>query len=284
MTLSVTASAVTALPEGEPRALPRRRERKGRECDTLSSLSLSHATHDSSLVRGSRSTVQKSEKAFSSEGAVRRRRSLKRLPPQREALGGQKSERGPVDDKRRPGFGASHENLVCDQVYKPGSVLTAIYLDASLPVRSSHLLGNGRASLVPSAVLLRIEFTAPDCLQPAGELLPRLSTLTSSAQAHNPSLCRRRQSSPLSLRLLSPRSRLRGGPSVKIPDVRLSPDFSSFPVTGFCRGMKRYLSVALFRKSPWAGVTRYPCPVEPGLSSRRAFRRSPRGCPTWSRL
>ena len=29
-----------------------------------------------------------------------------------------------------------------------------------------------------SAVLLRIEFTAPACLHAAGELLPRLSTLT----------------------------------------------------------------------------------------------------------
>ena len=37
---------------------------------------------------------------------------------------------------------------------------TVIYLGASLPVRSSHLLGDGRASLVSSAVLLRIEFTA----------------------------------------------------------------------------------------------------------------------------
>ena len=34
----------------------------------------------------------------------------------------------------------------------------------------------------------------------------------------------------------------------------------------------RYLSVALFLKSPSAGVTRYPCPVEPGLSSWTAFR------------
>ena len=34
----------------------------------------------------------------------------------------------------------------------------------------------------------------------------------------------------------------------------------------------RYISVALFLKSPSAGVTRYPCPVEPGLSSRPAFR------------
>ena len=36
-------------------------------------------------------------------------------------------------------------------------------------------------------------------------------------------------------------------------------------------GMWRYISVALVRGSPLAGVTRYPCPVEPGLSSRTAF-------------
>ena len=36
---------------------------------------------------------------------------------------------------------------------------TAIYLGAMLPLRSSHLSGNSRASLVPFAVLLRIEFT-----------------------------------------------------------------------------------------------------------------------------
>ena len=37
----------------------------------------------------------------------------------------------------------------------------------------------------------------------------------------------------------------------------------------------RYISVALFLKSPSAGVTRYPYPVEPGLSSRTAFRLVP---------
>ena len=37
--------------------------------------------------------------------------------------------------------------ILCEMVYKPGSVLTAIYLGASLPVRSSHL-GDGRASLM----------------------------------------------------------------------------------------------------------------------------------------
>lgn len=37
----------------------------------------------------------------------------------------------------------------------------------------------------------------------------------------------------------------------------------------------RYISVALFLGSPPAGVTRYPCPAEPGLSSRTAFRLVP---------
>ena len=78
--------------------------------------------------------------------------------------------------------------------------------------------------MCPPTVLLRIEFTASDSLQPMGELLPRLSILT-----------RRR------------------------------------PREGAQR--RRFISVALFLKSPSAGVTRYPCPVEPGLSSWRAFRR-----------
>ena len=57
---------------------------------------------------------------------------------------------------------------------------TAIYLDAPLPVRSSHLHGTAGPAICPSAVLLRIEFTAPRCLQPASELLPHFSTLTRS--------------------------------------------------------------------------------------------------------
>ena len=66
----------------------------------------------------------------------------------------------------------------CKQAYKPGSVLTAIYLDLPLPISSSHLLGTaGQASCSPT-VLLRIEFTGPSCSQSAGELLPHLSTLT----------------------------------------------------------------------------------------------------------
>ena len=37
-------------------------------------------------------------------------------------------------------------------------------------------------------------------------------------------------------------------------------------------GEKRHISVALVLGSPPAGVTRYPCPVEPGLSSPEPFR------------
>ena len=51
--------------------------------------------------------------------------------------------------------------------------LTVIYLGALLPERSSHML--------PTTVLLRIEFTATDSLQPSGALLPHLSTLTGKA-------------------------------------------------------------------------------------------------------
>ena len=47
---------------------------------------------------------------------------------------------------------------------------------------------------------------------------------------------------------------------------------------------QRYISVALVLKSPSAGVTRYPCPMEPGLSSQGAFRHTLRGCPVRSRF
>ena len=67
--------------------------------------------------------------------------------------------------------------------------LTVIYLDAPLPVRSSHP-GSGRASLyAPIPVLLRIEFTASRCSHVTGELLPRLSTLTVSAAPTAVYLC-----------------------------------------------------------------------------------------------
>ena len=46
---------------------------------------------------------------------------------------------------------------------------------------------------------------------------------------------------------------------------------------------RRYISVALFLRSLWAGVTRYPCPVEPGLSSWCGRWAAPRDCPSRSR-
>ena len=60
--------------------------------------------------------------------------------------------------------------------------LTVIYLDDLLPDRSSHLPRTAGQAICPPTVLLRIEFTASDSFQPMGELLPRLSTLTSSPQ------------------------------------------------------------------------------------------------------
>ena len=87
---------------------------------------------------------------------------------------------------------------------------------------------SGRATLCSPAVLLRIEFTAADCLQLSDGLLP---------PSFHPYLATQKQS------------------------------FCENPETG----TRRYISVALFLKSPSAGVTRYPCPVEPGLSSSTAF-------------
>ena len=68
---------------------------------------------------------------------------------------------------------------LCEQVYKPGSVFDShlskrIVAGALQPPRER----TGRP-IAPIAVLLRIEFTASDTLEPMGELLPRLSTLTS---------------------------------------------------------------------------------------------------------
>ncbi len=141
---------------------------------------------------------------------------------------------------------------------------TAIYLGRALPRASSHLHRDGRAGLVSlSTVLLRIEFTAPACLHAAGELLPRLSTLTSSQSALTSVSGKSQRLSPKTafapLLLLSPRKRR--------AFVGTPFDFSPGG------GSTRYISVALVRGFPLAGVTRYPCPVEPGLSSRTGFRR-----------
>ncbi len=132
--------------------------------------------------------------------------------------------------------------------------MTVIYLGALLPTRSSHP-GSGRASLcAPIPVLLRIEFTATDSSQPSGALLPHLSTLTSSSQASHP----------------VPRRFAAGYTRSAAPPLPAKPK-GVFAETQL-GSLRRSISVALFLGSPPAGVTRYPCPVEPGLSSRTAFR------------
>ena len=172
-----------------------------------------------------------------------------------------------------------------------------------MPDRSSHLLRTAGPAICPPTVLLRIEFTASDSLQPMGELLPRLSTLTGRAACPNTPyppqqdrscgghlripIRRRKMPSEEGLFLRSPQiGRSRRWPrTVKIftslaetstqkrndPLRRLRPP----PARSVCldrQPCRRYISVALFLKSPSAGVTRYPCPVEPGLSSWTAFR------------
>ena len=51
------------------------------------------------------------------------------------------------------------------------------------------------------------------------------------------------------------------------------PTFSPLP-EDIEDAIRRYISVALVLGSPPAGVTRYPCPVEPGLSSPEPFQAS----------
>ncbi len=108
------------------------------------------------------------------------------------------------------------------QVYKPGSVLTAIYLAPGLLLGSSHLLGTAGQAYCPT------HGVAPD----------------------------RVYSTPMSPW---------GGCALTAP-------FHPYRAS---EEVRRYLSVALVLGSPPAGVTRYPCPAEPGLSSRGAFRLPP---------
>ena len=116
-----------------------------------------------------------------------------------------------------------------ERACKPGSVVND-HLSVAHRCRWAQAASSERPGrpVCSSTALLRIEFTAPACLHAAGELLPRLSTLTAPKPV----------------------------PAGKVPP-------------------RRYISVALVRGSPLAGVTRYPCPVEPGLSSRAAFRPAP---------
>ena len=70
----------------------------------------------------------------------------------------------------------------CELICKPGSVFDShlsrrTVADTLKPPRRR----SGQPD-VPIAVLLRIEFTASDCLQPMGELLPHLSTFSAASR------------------------------------------------------------------------------------------------------
>ena len=126
--------------------------------------------------------------------------------------------------------------------------LTVIYLDVPLPARSSHLPEAVGPTYCFPTVLLRIEFTAMSSFQSSGELLPHLSTLTLGVTSF--------------ISFASPQA-------AKLDHFAAPPLPTETTLLGFGRSptTRRYISVALFLKSPSAGVTRYPCPVEPGLSS-----------------
>ena len=100
------------------------------------------------------------------------------------------------------------------QVYKPGSVLTAIYLVLQSLARSSRLLG----TIGP--IYMSLHGVAPD--------------------------------------------RVYSTPMFPWSECALTAPFHPYPCG-------RYLSVALVLRSPSAGITCYPCPVEPGLSSPACF-------------
>ena len=132
--------------------------------------------------------------------------------------------------------------------------IMVINLGVPLPIRSSHLLRTAGSAYCSPTVLLRIEFTARTCLHAVGELLPRLSILTTEVQA--------------SYHVLPSNA-------TKAQSFRCN-SFSNHNRSGYdWELLWRYISVALVRGSPLAGVTRYPYPVEPGLSSRTGFRLMP---------
>ena len=70
-----------------------------------------------------------------------------------------------------------------EQVCKPGSVFDSHLSKRAVAGALQPPRERTGRPIAPIAVLLRIEFTASDTLEPMGELLPRLSTLTSSTQS-----------------------------------------------------------------------------------------------------
>ena len=141
------------------------------------------------------------------------------------------------------------------QVYKPGSVLTAIYLALRSLAGSSRLLeAVGQTYCFSTALLRDRVYSVKPMLPWAGwaltppfhpyvvDLRIQFFRFTASGKAH--AVC-----------------------EISFPHgTRLRWASTGTPLWG-----TRYISVALVLRSPSAGVTRYPCPMEPGLSSPAAF-------------
>ena len=191
----------------------------------------------------------------------RERRGPLRRPPFRRS-GADRRGRAQTKEKfpcRRPCPSGGGISGTSGPVSRVLSFKTAIYLGAPLPVRSSRLPGTA------GPACMSLHGVAPDRVYsngrfhtPLGELLPRLSTLTSRAQASGPSPPRKGES--------------------RLPPLCRPAKARAFAGPPFGE-MRRYISVALVLGSPPAGVTRYPCPVEPGLSSPPGLSPRQRGCP-----
>ena len=133
------------------------------------------------------------------------------------------------------------------------SFKTAIYLGTALPLHSSHLLNAAGPAFV------RFHGVAPDRVY-SDEQFPVIGRALISAF---PPLPRRYKLH------VTPCTTSGTGHSFRyISSPHKNLRFCGGPIMG----TRRYISVALFLKSPSAGVTRYPCPTEPGLSSWTAFR------------
>ena len=163
------------------------------------------------------------------------------------------------------------------RVCKPGSVLTAIYLALQLLTRSSRLLEAVGQTCCFSTALLRdrvyiviralLEKLIPETadLLPQCVILDTLKYIQYSCGIQNLPCAK---ISRCSERIFSAKYPTH----VTMGRVGSYPTFSPLPAPVFKTGGGRYISVALVLRSPSAGVTRYPCPAEPGLSSSAAFR------------
>ena len=96
---------------------------------------------------------------------------------------------------------------ICELFCKPGSVVDSHLSSRRVAAAIKPPRRRSGQPYVPIAVLLRIEFTAMGTLEPSGELLPHLSTLTSSVQtSYHSSRCKQ-QAELIPLHLLSPQKR-----------------------------------------------------------------------------